>query len=105
MAGLLLNVSLIAQDWGQAVFNLADALATVNGINTLIADAGRLPPGGEAGLEALDGMTTTDAGLYVATFGDLANLYKVAHGQQAQPGASDFFFNARQLLGTKAMPT
>jgi hypothetical protein len=34
-----------------------------------------------------------------AAFTDMDNLRKVAHGLQAQPGASDFFFNASKLTG------
>jgi hypothetical protein len=103
MAGLLLTPALINQDWGNAALNLARALAQCKGINDMIADTNRLPPGGQAGLEAA-GMTVSDAGLMVSSFGDLAALYRIAHAQQQQVGNNDFFFNARLLFGTQPMP-
>jgi hypothetical protein len=103
MAGLLLNSTLINQDWGNAALNLARALAQCKGISDMIADTQRLPPGGAAGLQAV-GMTAADASLMVSSFGDLAALYRIAHGQQQQVGNNDFFFNARLLFGTQPMP-
>jgi hypothetical protein len=103
MAGLPLSPALINQNWGDAVYRLAQALAECKGINDMIADTNRLPPGGAAGLEAV-GVTVSDAGLLVAGFGDLAALYRVGHGQQQQVGNSNFFFNAAGLLGTKPLP-
>jgi hypothetical protein len=103
MAGLLLNSTLINQDWGNAALNLARALAQCKGISDMIADTQRLPPGGAAGLQAV-GMTAADASLMVSSFGDLAALYRIAHAQQQQVGNNDFFFNARLLFGTQPMP-
>jgi hypothetical protein len=103
MAGLLLNSTLINQDWGNAALNLARALAQCKGISDMIADTQRLPPGGAAGLQAA-GMTAADASLMVSSFGDLAALYRIAHAQQQQVGNNDFFFNARLLFGTQPMP-
>jgi hypothetical protein len=48
-------------------------------------------------------MSSAGATLLIASFADITNLYKVAHGQQAT-GVSDFFFNARNLLGAQPMP-
>jgi hypothetical protein len=45
------------------------------------------------------GYATADITLLRAAYTDLDNLRKVAHGLQAQPGASDFFFNAGKLTG------
>jgi hypothetical protein len=107
MAGLLLTPSLINQNWGNAALALAQDLAVCNGINTLINDTGRLPrTGGQTSADALVavGISAADAPLLVSTFGDLAALYRIAHGQQQQVGNNDFFFSARQLLGTQPMP-
>ena len=111
MAGLMLNPQIINQDWGTAVLTLARALAQCNGIAALIGDTGRNPPGGSAGLQAA-GLAAADADLMVASFTDIANLYGVAHGVAGfqvkigagNLGASDFFFNARKLMGTVPMP-
>jgi len=91
---------------GLVVAQLSDALGDAVAFNTMINDTSR--GYGSAGLQALavaggetSGQATTDAGVIIASFADLANLYKVAHGQQAQPGASDFFFNAKLLMGVK----
>ena len=108
MAGLQLSTNTLDQTLGQAVVNLAQALGTANGLFALLNDANRLPPvqgqtGAAQGLVQA-GYDLPTATLYVASYTDLANLYKVAHGQQAQPGASDFFFNARKLMGTVPLP-
>lgn len=103
MAGLLLNPNIINQEWGTAVLNLARDLALCKGINDILNDADRMPGGGEAALEGL-GFSSSDAGLIVASFGDLAALYRVSHAQQQQVGNNDFFFNAKKLLGTVPMP-
>lgn len=100
MAGLSLNTSLIDQNWGQAVVNLAQNLAQCRGIAALIADTARMPPGGSAGLVA-KGYDQPTADLYVASFTDLFSLYKVAHGIT---GPQDFFANAKLLMGTIPMP-
>jgi hypothetical protein len=60
---------------------------------------------GQTNLAALftaagDPQAATNAGLVIASFADLTNLNAVAKGQQAQPAASNFFFNAAKLMGT-----
>ena len=107
MAGLLLSPALINQDWGTLLLETATNLADCNGVNDLINDSTRLPrTGGQTSADALVavGVSASDAAILVASFGDLAALYRVAHAQQQQVGNNDFFFNARQLLGTSAMP-
>jgi hypothetical protein len=52
----------------------------------------------EAALEAM-GYTADDVATLKSGFTDLSNLAAVAHGQQAQPQASDFFFFAKRLTG------
>ena len=99
-AGLSAGTSVLNNTIGNAVLSLAQAVAQCNAVNTMLNDAARF--GGQAGLVAA-GYTSGDATLIMNSFGDLANLYKVAHGQQAT-GASDFFFNAKLLLGTVPMP-
>ena len=103
MAGLILTPQFANQDWGNAVRNLATDLAACNGINGLLNDADRMPGGASSALQGL-GFSASDAGLIVASFGDLAALYRVAHAQQQQVGNNDFFFNAKKLLGTVPMP-
>ena len=100
-AGLNSGLGVLNNTCGTAVLDLAKALAVCNGINTMLNDTGRY--NGQAGLIAA-GMSSPGATLLIASFADITNLYKVAHGQQAQPGASDFFFNARSLLGPQPMP-
>jgi len=103
VAGLMLNPQIINQDWGTAVLNLARALAQCKGISDILSDTDRMPGGGSAALQSL-GLSSSDAGLIVATFSDLAALYRVGHAQQQQVGNNDFFFNAKKLLGTVPMP-
>ena len=103
MAGLLLNPQIINQDWGNAVMSLARDLALCKGINDLLNDADRMPGGGSAALQSL-GLSSTDAGIIVASFGDIAALYRISHAQQQQVGNNDFFFNAKKMLGTVPMP-
>ena len=100
-AGLSSGLSVLNNTCGNAVLQLATALATCNGINTMLNDASRY--NGQAGLVAA-GMSSPGATLLIGSFADITNLYLTAHGQQAQPGASDFFFNARNLLGAQPMP-
>lgn len=102
MAGLIFTPQFIDQNWGQTVVDLAQALAQCRGINALIADSARLPPGGSAGLVA-KGYDQASADLYVATFNDMLTLYRVAHGLQGIT-ATDLFANAKQLMGTVPMP-
>jgi hypothetical protein len=103
MAGLMLNPQIINQDWGTAVLSVARDLALCKGINDVLSDTDRMPGGGSAALQSL-GLSSSDAGLIVATFSDLAALYRVGHAQQQQVGNNDFFFNAKKLLGTVPMP-
>jgi hypothetical protein len=103
MPGLLLSSTLVNQNWGNAVQSLAEALAQCKGINDLLNDADRMPGGPSTALQNL-GLSAADAGLLIASFGDLAALYRVAHAQQQQVGNNDFFFNAKKLLGTVPMP-
>jgi hypothetical protein len=99
-AGLSSGLAVLNNTAGNAVLQLAGALATCNGINTMLNDAERY--NGQAGLVSA-GMSSAGATLLIASFADITNPYKVAHGQQAT-GVSDFFFNARNLLGAQPMP-
>jgi hypothetical protein len=45
------------------------------------------------------GYSAADITLVRAAYTDLDNLRKVATGQATQPATSDFFFNAKKLLG------
>lgn len=48
---------------------------------------------------AVPGLSVGDATTLKASFADLGNLVATARGQRAQSPASDFFFNAKFLLG------
>lgn len=52
----------------------------------------------DAQIEAL-GYSAGERAKIRAIVTDLNNLARVANGLQAQPGASDFFFNARDAMG------
>ena len=52
----------------------------------------------DADIEAM-GFTTEDVTLVRAAFVDLNKLSAIAHGQDVQPAASDFFFHADHLVG------
>jgi antibiotic biosynthesis monooxygenase (ABM) superfamily enzyme len=47
------------------------------------------------------GYTSGEVAVLKSAYTDLDNLGKVAHGQQAQSPANDFFFWAKQLLGVQ----
>lgn len=51
-------------------------------------------------LQAL-GYSANDVAVLKSAYTDLNNLGKVAHGQQAQASANDFFFWAKNLLGVQ----
>lgn len=104
MVGLPAGPNDIHRVCGQAVVNLDQALAACSGINTMLNDTSR--GFGQTNLAVIftaagqaAGPAATDAGLLIASFADLQNLSAVAHGQQAQPAASNFFFNAAKLMG------
>lgn len=96
-AGLPAGVSDLNRALGQAIVNVAQSLDACLALNTMLNDTDRF--GGANGLTTSGLYVATDSSLVMASFADMANLYKVAHGQQAQPGASDFFFNAKKLMG------
>lgn len=106
MAGLILNPQIANQNWGNLLLETAEHLAECNGINDLLFDTNRLPRGqGQSNVDALvaAGMSQTDAGLLVPAFGSMAALWK--HSTNVQAAAmTDFWFQARQCFGTKAMP-
>lgn len=106
MAGLLLSPSLINQDWGNLLLDTATKLAECNGVNDLINDGVRLPRAqGQNSTDALvaAGLSQTDAGLHVASFGAMAALWKFSTNAQTV-AMTDFWFQARQLFGTNPMP-
>jgi hypothetical protein len=96
MAGLSAQAGDVNRACGNAVVALAQALSQCTALNTMLNDTSR--GFGQAGLVAL-GFTSADAALLLASFADLTNLAAVASGQQAQPAASNFLFNAAKLMG------
>lgn len=95
---------------GRAVVTLAGALDDVVALNTMLNDGRRF--NGSTGLQAAPlAYSSSDAGLIVAAYADMANLASVAHGQAgfqvqigaAPLGATDFFFNARLLMGVQPL--
>jgi len=106
MAGLLLSPSLINQDWGKLLLETATKLAECDGVNDLINDTVRLPrTGGQTSTDALvtAGLSQADATLHVASFAAMAALWKFSTNAQTV-AMTDFWFQARQLFGTKPMP-
>lgn len=103
MAGLLLNATTANQDWANLLYTACRSLADCSGVNDLINDTTRNPGGGAAGLQANLGMTAGDASLHVASFAAIAALWKHSTNQQAA-AMTDFWFQARQMFGTKGMP-
>jgi hypothetical protein len=99
-AGLPGSMADINRMCGQGVLDVANSLSRCLAIGVMLNDAQRY--GGQAGLVANLGFATADATLLLNAYTDMASLSAVAHGQQAQPGASDFFWNAKLLMG--AMP-
>jgi hypothetical protein len=102
MAGLILSPALANQEWGTLLWTTARNLADCSGINDLINDSTRLPPGGSAGLQAM-GMSANDAGLHVAAFASIAALWRHSTNVTSAP-MTDFWFSARQCMGTKPFP-
>ena len=110
MAGFQTSVGAINQTAGLTVMQLATALANADAFNTALNSAQRM--GGQSGLVAA-GISVSDAGLLIASFSDLANLVQIAKGAagflvqlpgQQAAGASNFFWNAQQLLGPQPNP-
>jgi hypothetical protein len=100
-AGLNSGLAVLNNNCGNALLDLARALANCNGLSTMLNDPLRY--NGQAGLTAA-GMSAPGATLLLASFADVAALYRIAHAQQQQVGNNDFFFSAKQLLGPQAMP-
>jgi hypothetical protein len=77
---------------GQVVLELRNALDAAQRIKVVLDEK---TDGDLTGL----GYTAPEVTLLRAAFTDLDNLARTARGQRAQSPASDFFFNARKLLG------
>lgn len=90
---------------GSAVTTLAQALDQCAGISELLGDASRaFTITNNGGVFTSDKLTALgydadDITLIAEAFGALAQLRLVAYGQAAQPAASNFFFQAQQLMG------
>ncbi len=102
MAGLPAGPTDIHRACGSAIVAAAQALDNCVALNTMLNDTDR--GFGQAGLAAIftaggDPQAATTAALILASFADMTNLAAVARGQQAQPGASNFFYNAARLMG------
>jgi hypothetical protein len=98
--GLPSTLADVSAACGRAVVDLANAMNKCSAMNTMLNDANRY--NGTTGLIAL-GASSADATLLVASFADLQNLSLTAHGQRAQAVASDFFFNAKLLMGVNPL--
>ena len=75
---------------GQAVVNLRESMDTIVLIKAWLDEQT------DASLLGLN-YTQAEVNLLKAAFTDLSNLIGVARGTRTQPGASDFFVNARKL--------
>lgn len=80
---------------GQLATTLRDTFAKVQIFKAWLDDAAH----NDAFLSGTLGYSAGDITLLRATATDLDNLRKVATGAQSQPSASDFFFNAKQVVG------
>jgi hypothetical protein len=96
VAGLPMEAGDVNRAAGQGIVQVVEAFKTITGLNAMYQDTGR--GYGIASLTTLLGAPA--ANLIIASYGDLANLVAIAHAQQALAEPSDFFFNAKQLLGT-----
>lgn len=92
MIGYPIDKATLNNRVGGIVVQLREVLADAVQIDEWLADQQ------DADIEAL-GFTTEDVTLVRASFVDLAKLARIAHGQDTQPAASDFFFNADHLVG------
>jgi hypothetical protein len=108
-AGAAQDLAYVNMAAGQYAAAVARSLADAAAFSAALSNPQRF--GGLAGLTSVQGFTTADATLLLNSFGDLANLSSVARGVagfQVQIGsgplgASNFMFNAQQLLGTLAL--
>lgn len=82
---------------GNVVKNLRDALREVEAFNayldTMDDEELAAAPGNP------DSYTPEDIALLRASFVDLTKLSRIAHAQDVQPEANDFFWNAKNLVG------
>jgi hypothetical protein len=98
MPGYPVSRNEIDQQFGRAVTDLRDALARCSALNDQLTGDTLTA----AVLGALDQpYTAGEITLIQASFGDLAGLFRIAHGQQQQVGNNDFFFSARHLTGVR----
>ena len=109
MTGLPVSHNEINRVAGTAVLDVVNALGEAVKVGQMLNDTGR--GFGQANLTANFEFTADEAGLIIASLSDLANLSAIAHGTAgfavqigAGPlGPSDFFFNAKLLLGVNPM--
>lgn len=101
MAGLPQGKADLDRVLGNAVVAAAQALGNVVALNVMLNDPTRI--GGAAGLEALS-YTPSDAGLVIASYGDLANYAAVGAAGALPAGPNDYWFHAKLLMGTVPMP-
>lgn len=101
MAGLPQGKADLDRVLGNAVVGTAQALGQVVALNAMLNDPTRV--GGVAGLEALS-YTPGDAGLVIASFGDLAAYAAVGAAGALPAGPNDYWFHAKLLMGTVPMP-
>lgn len=77
---------------GQVARNMRDVLREVESFNAWLGDHD------DAFLTDV-GYTTEDVSVLRGAFIDLTKLSRIAHGQDTQAEANDFFWNAKHLLG------
>jgi hypothetical protein len=106
-AGLPADLLALNRTCGQAVVALAQALDNCVAISTMLGNPQRgfaVTGSGDSEVDplAVAGMSPDDAALLRNSFFALSLLAQVAYGQTAQQGAeaSNFFFDAQQLMGT-----
>lgn len=82
---------------GATAIALRDALRMAADFNTWLQDTTIIP--NDQFLINM-GFSQAEVNTLRAAYIDANNLYRVSHGLQAQPGASDFFSNLKKLWGT-----
>ena len=103
MAGLILSPALANQNWGNLLLEAARKLAECSGVNDLLHDTTRLPGATPTAALLAEGFSQAEADLIVPSFAEVAAVWKFSTNAQTV-AMTDFWFHARQLFGTNAMP-
>ena len=98
MAGYPLTMSSLNSQMGAAVVALMEAFQGINEIKALLDDASRASDTILLGL----GYNQGEIDQARAGFAALAHLDMIGHALMTQPGANDFWWDAKHLAGAQA---